>query len=275
MLLDMFTPPVPVFISYSRDSAEHANRVAQLASLLRADGVDVEVDLWVESPPEGWPQWMERQIRRAQFVLIICTEAYSRRAEGVDLAQRGRGACWESLLAYQHIYEANSTNQRFIPVVFSVEDEQHIPVPLRSFTCYNLSSVDGYQKLYRRLTSQPLRMKPRLGRIKELAAAPTEGEDASFTMAAHASLAVAVAGYTLPSIREFIAKVLVNDADLETFCMDFFPHIKDMFGGKMSRITKLNLLLQHEDATHILAALKECNQTRFERFHEVLRHSIS
>lgn len=66
------------FISYSQDSSEHIDRVVQLATRLRNDGVDVELDQWLESPPEGWPQWMERQTRTAKFVLVVCTETYNR-----------------------------------------------------------------------------------------------------------------------------------------------------------------------------------------------------
>lgn len=85
------------------------------------------------------------------------------------------------------------------------------------------------------------------------------------------SLAIAIAGYSRPSFREFLMTVLVGDADLEAFCGDFFPHIKSMFGSEMSRITKVNLLLDREDGERILGALKESCKARFDRFQSVLR----
>ena len=51
-----------VFVSYSRDSEAHAQRVLALADKLREDGIDVRLDQYVEAPPEGWLRWMERQV---------------------------------------------------------------------------------------------------------------------------------------------------------------------------------------------------------------------
>ena len=42
-----------VFISYSHDSKEHAERVLSLSDRLRRDGVDSQIDQYELSPPEG------------------------------------------------------------------------------------------------------------------------------------------------------------------------------------------------------------------------------
>jgi hypothetical protein len=42
-----------VFISYSHDSPEHADRVLALADRLRAEGIDCHLDQYETSPPEG------------------------------------------------------------------------------------------------------------------------------------------------------------------------------------------------------------------------------
>jgi TIR domain len=65
--------PPTAFISYSHDSPEHADRVLALSDRLRADGIDCILDQYEVSPPEGWPRWMDRHIRTADFVLMICT----------------------------------------------------------------------------------------------------------------------------------------------------------------------------------------------------------
>ncbi len=65
-----------VFISYSHDSPEHADHVLALSDRLRADGIDCVLDQYELSPPEGFPRWMDRQIRAADFVLMICTPTY-------------------------------------------------------------------------------------------------------------------------------------------------------------------------------------------------------
>ena len=66
--------PLRVFISYSHDSPEHADRVLALSDRLRQDGLDSILDQYfLGSPDEGWPRWMDRQIRDVDFVLMICT----------------------------------------------------------------------------------------------------------------------------------------------------------------------------------------------------------
>ena len=53
----MTTPTV--FISYSHDSAEHADHVLALADRLRQDGIDCTIDQYETAPAEGWPKWMD------------------------------------------------------------------------------------------------------------------------------------------------------------------------------------------------------------------------
>src|SRR5258706_16308547 len=83
-LLVVFLPYGPmsrVFVSYSHDSAQHEQRVLELANALRANGVDVELDRYHVRPEKGWPHWCEAQLRpeSSDFVLMICTETYLRR----------------------------------------------------------------------------------------------------------------------------------------------------------------------------------------------------
>ena len=66
MTSDATHPPI-VFISYSHDSPEHADRVLALSDHLRADGIDCILDQYEDSPPEGFPRWMDRQIRDSRL----------------------------------------------------------------------------------------------------------------------------------------------------------------------------------------------------------------
>src|SRR3954454_3399615 len=93
-----------VFISYSHDSREHERRVLALADRLRSEGIDAIVDQYEPHPAQGWPRWCERQIVDAQFVLIVCTEAYHRRFFGDLSIPAGYGVCWEAHLIYQSLY---------------------------------------------------------------------------------------------------------------------------------------------------------------------------
>ncbi|KAF0106510.1 MAG: SEFIR domain-containing protein [Anaerolineaceae bacterium] len=162
---DTMTAP-SVFISYSHDSPEHDARVLELSNRLRAEGIDATIDQYESSPAEGWPKWMDRRIEKSDFVLVVCTETYHRRVMGEEEKGRGLGAKWESTLTYQHIYDNDSLNMRFIPVLFADSKTEHIPTPLKGATYYHLP--DQYEKLYRRLTNQPETIKPELGKLKSL-----------------------------------------------------------------------------------------------------------
>jgi len=157
-----------VFISYSHDSQAHKDRVLGLAKRLRADGVDCIIDSYIQSPPEGWPKWMDRQLKDAQYVLIICTATYWRRVMDEEAPGKGKGVKWESTLTYQYIYDTDAKNTRFIPVLFDPADCQHIPTILKGVTVYYENTPEKYEELLRRLTNQPKYIKPDLGPAKIL-----------------------------------------------------------------------------------------------------------
>ncbi|WP_417320230.1 toll/interleukin-1 receptor domain-containing protein [Emcibacter sp.] len=163
-----------VFISYSYDSPEHIEAVLQLSNKLRSEGINCTIDQYEESPDEGWPRWMDKQIRNAQYVLIICTETYYQRIIGDEEEEVGLGARWEGNLIFQHLYDAGTINKKFIPVILDEKDQQYIPDPLKGFTKYDLSRKSGYDNLYRRLTGQPKIKKPKLGKRKPLPSKPVK-----------------------------------------------------------------------------------------------------
>jgi len=88
----MASDPPKVLISYSHDSPEHKDRVLVLSNRLRGEGIDCTIDQYLLVPPEGWPRWMEKQIRESDFVLMVCTETYYRRVLGQPDPDRGWGA---------------------------------------------------------------------------------------------------------------------------------------------------------------------------------------
>lgn len=162
------THPPKVLISYSHDSLEHADRVRELSDRLRADGIDCILDQYEVSPPEGWPRWMDRQIRDADFVLMICTETYYRRVMGEETLGIGLGVRWEGHLIYQHLSNAGMLNTTFIPVLLESGKFEYIPTPLQGVAHYLAETEEGYEDLYRRLTNQPEHVKPALGKVRKL-----------------------------------------------------------------------------------------------------------
>ena len=161
--------PLKVFISYSHDSPEHADHVLALADRLRQDGIDCILDQYIlGSPDEGWQLWMDRQMRDANFVLMICTPTYHRRVMREEEPGVGQGVNWEGNLIYQHFYQDGTVNTRFLPILLEGGSASNIPVPFRGVAKYRPMTQEGYEALYRRLTNQPLTPKPNLGTLRQL-----------------------------------------------------------------------------------------------------------
>lgn len=144
-----------IFVSYSHDSAEHREHVLRLAERLRQDGLDAQLDQYVQgTPSQGWPRWMLDRLDEAAFVLVVCTATYYRRFRGHEIPGRGRGVDWEGALITQEIYDARSQTVKFVPVTLEAGQESFIPEPLRGQTGYELTSEESYQALYKFLLGQ-------------------------------------------------------------------------------------------------------------------------
>ena len=167
MVSDEMSHP-KVFISYSHDSTEHADRVLALSDRLRADGIDCILDQYEDSPSVGWPRWMDQQILETDFVLMICTPTYYRRVMGKEQPGVGLGVRWEGNLIYQYFYNEGSLNTKFIPVLLKGANNSAIPTPYQGATYYQPLTETGYESLYRRLTNQPTTPKPALGKRRQL-----------------------------------------------------------------------------------------------------------
>ena len=165
------TPP-KVFISYSHDSQEHFDRILLLSDTLREWGIDCHIDQY-ELAPADWVRWMERRIREADFVLVVCTATYRRRFNGEEEPGKGLGVRHEGGVISAELYNRQTETAKFIPVVFSVADSAHIPTPLQATNRHTLNIEQletdrGFENLYRQLTSQPRVIPKPLGKIRPL-----------------------------------------------------------------------------------------------------------
>jgi CHASE2 domain-containing sensor protein len=138
-----------VFISYSHESDEHADRIQALVEKLRADGVQVTIDLDVAAggPDEGWPAWSEAQVLESDRVLVACTETYRKRFELKEEPGTGLGATCEARAIRQIIYNSGGINPKFRVVLFSDADRAHIPLLLQSYHYFFADRPTGYNEL--------------------------------------------------------------------------------------------------------------------------------
>lgn len=161
-------PPV-VFISYAWDPDDrpHNDAVRRLWELLRSCRIDARLDLDAERQRQDWPLWMGKQIREADYVLVIASPAYRERAEGRSGPDRGRGVQWEARLIRDAFYADQNALNRFVPVVLPGQSVAGVPDFLApaSTTVYPVSdfTVEGAEWLLRLLTDQPEVIRPPLG----------------------------------------------------------------------------------------------------------------
>ena len=136
-------PPQPrppkVFISYSWDSPEHRQWVAFLAAHLRAQGIDIILDQWHVRGGEDLAAFMDRSIREADRVLVICSEGYVERA-----TQRRGGVGFEHMIVTGALMQ-NMGTVKFIPIVRQATDQIVIPAELSTRLRFNLSAGEQYE----------------------------------------------------------------------------------------------------------------------------------
>jgi hypothetical protein len=156
-----------VFISYSHDSPEHAERVRGLSASLSRDGCDCRLDVFKESD-DDWPSWMTQQLIEANFILCVVTEIYERRFRDKELPDVGLGVGWEAGLIRRLLYGKKLHNDRVFPVIFERTDEAHIALELQGYDFFVLDGQPGYQKLLRKLLNRPLYTAPEVGAPPDL-----------------------------------------------------------------------------------------------------------
>jgi hypothetical protein len=144
-----------VFISYSHDSPEHEAKVLALANRLGEDGIDAVLDQFESFPPEGWELWGQRQIQSARFVLVVCTQTYQRRFDGEEEPGKGLGATSEAGIIRQILYDAGAVNEKFLPVLLTDADSEHVPLKLQGYHHFSLYTAQGYEELRLHLTVKP------------------------------------------------------------------------------------------------------------------------
>ncbi len=113
------------FMSYSWDDDAHKRWVRELATQLRADGVDVKLDQWEAIPGDQLPAFMETAIRENDFVLIICTPKYKEKSDG-----RKGGVGYEGDIMTGEVL-AKANHRKFIPILRAGDWDSAVPSWLR------------------------------------------------------------------------------------------------------------------------------------------------
>jgi hypothetical protein len=71
-----------VFLSCAHEHPEHEATVLELWLFLRANGVDAKLDVPAAQQPSDWAVRMLREVREADVVLVVASEADKRQRGG-------------------------------------------------------------------------------------------------------------------------------------------------------------------------------------------------
>ncbi|MCK4794130.1 MAG: toll/interleukin-1 receptor domain-containing protein [Desulfobacteraceae bacterium] len=151
-----------VFVSYSHDTPAHKKWVGEFASKLVDNQIDVFFDQWDLSPGDDIIKFMEKSVAEADRVLMICSEAYVRKA---DDGQGGVG--YEAMIVTGELVRDLGTS-KFIPVVRQNNNEVVLPKSVSTRFYINLSEGENFDEqfelLLRELHNEPAIKKPPLGK---------------------------------------------------------------------------------------------------------------
>lgn len=158
-----------LFISYSWDSDAHRHWVTRLAADLVRNGVSVYVDEWdLRTFGDDLHRFMEIGIRESDFVVLVCTPEYARRAN-----ERKGGVGVESTIITGEFYERNKAD-KFLPILRGSHSgvRRCLPTYLKSQFAIDFSKDKEYQEkleeLLRKVFGRPRYRRPPLGPVPDL-----------------------------------------------------------------------------------------------------------
>ncbi|ONI70519.1 hypothetical protein ALI144C_48660 [Actinosynnema sp. ALI-1.44] len=149
-----------VFVTYSHESEEHKDMVHRFASFLQEEvGVHITLDLWSDRGRIDWSLWAMKALKTADFVLVIASPEYRRRADGDAAPDEGRGAQFEAAMIRNELTrDLAEWTRRVLPVVLPGMSIDDIPTFLNAYstTRYVVSefTVEGAEALLVPLTGQ-------------------------------------------------------------------------------------------------------------------------
>ena len=166
-----------VFISYSWESKEHSDWVNSLADKLLADGIEAIIDSYDVSPGDRLTKFMESSIKDSDYVIIICTEEYKRKANN-----REKGVGYESHIISAELYN-NHNDRKFIPIIRQGDFNTAVPTYLDGKLAIDLRGNPFNETSYKDLIASifKVKKKPKVGirpyYLDEYEPISIEGED--------------------------------------------------------------------------------------------------
>lgn len=150
-----------IYVSYSWDSPEYKAQVATFARRLHDAGFNVHLDQFYSDSafglvaPTDWDTWQREQIRRADIMLLLCSETYALKIQKLEWS----GSAKDVRLMREKL-EHGAPVSCFVPasVEPAARQSKWVPDFLTEEPYYDLSQGDGYTALLRRLRPRQPRL---------------------------------------------------------------------------------------------------------------------
>lgn len=150
------------FLSYSWDSDDHKDWVRNLATVLQKNGVKVFLDQWQTYPGIDLPLFMEKSVRESDYVLLICTPRFAKKANS-----NTGGVGYEKIIVTGEIFEGTKSPKKFIPILRGGKPEDSLPSYLKSKLYIDFRIDNSFkislEKLLRHLHEAPEYTPPPVG----------------------------------------------------------------------------------------------------------------
>ena len=115
-----------VFISYTHDSAAHSESVRKLAEFLCECGIDTHLDRWKTG--RSWYEWAMRNIRAADFVLVIASPVCKAVGNAEVGNKSNRGMQSEVALLKEKVHADRETwIDKILPVILPPHGPEDFP----------------------------------------------------------------------------------------------------------------------------------------------------
>jgi hypothetical protein len=124
-----------VFVSYAHGSVRHRRQVREFCRFLETLGADIRMDEFAGDDRRDWSLWSIQEILAADFILVVASAEYRRRAEGALPAGAGDGVANESAFLRDRLaYDRQTWQRKILPVVLPGASVDEIPLFLSPYS---------------------------------------------------------------------------------------------------------------------------------------------
>jgi hypothetical protein len=165
-----------LFISYAWESEDYCLWVRQLAARFREDGIDAHLDYWDLKANDNVSDFMSREVRLADWVLVLCSPGYQSKSHAAEEGLRLSGVGWELRLLTGRMLGGFSN--KTLAALARGSWAESSPDFLTGQRYYDLSNENAFGRVYRELLQHitgTYQSAPPLGELPaDLEAAPVE-----------------------------------------------------------------------------------------------------